>query len=124
MKTFLSLALAAATLTTPLVSHGQNKDADNTDRNKGDQAKEAVTPDKQSNKPEHVKITQAIRKAVIADKTLSMNAKNVKIITTESGVTLRGVVQSAEEKNAVAGYAKQSAGTLPVNDQTEIKQTK
>jgi osmotically-inducible protein OsmY len=110
------LFFAATTAT-----YTQNKEADNTQRNKSDQAKEAVTPQKQSNKPEHIKITQAIRKAVVSDKALSTNAKNVKIVTTDSAVTLRGIVQTAEEKKAIAAYAKQSAGSLPVNDLIELK---
>jgi hyperosmotically inducible periplasmic protein len=106
------------------LTFAQNKDADNTGRNERDRAKEAVTPEKQSNKPEHLKVTQDIRKAVMGDKSLSATAKNVKIITTEHGVTLRGVVQSADERRTIADLAKKSAGALKVDDQLEIKQAK
>ncbi len=86
-----------------------------------EKAAEAKTPLDQSNRPEDLKVTQDIRKAVIADETLSMAAKNVKIITAEGKVTLRGSVNSAEEKKKIVAYAKQSAGTAEVVNQIEVK---
>lgn len=88
-----------------------------------DKTEEAKTPLDQSNKPEDLKITQAIRKAVIADETLSMSAKNVRIITAEGKITLRGMVNSDEEKKTVLAHAKTSAGTAQVVNQIEVKNT-
>ena len=68
-----------------------------------------------------MKLTQDIRKAVMKDKNLSMTAKNVKIITAEGQVTLRGPVKTAEEKTAIEKYAKASAGETKVVSQLEVK---
>lgn len=84
-------------------------------------AEETKSPLDQSNKPEDLKITQAIRKAVIADDALSLNAKNVRIITADGKVTLVGKVNSAEENAKIVAYAKESAGTAQVVNQMEVK---
>lgn len=88
---------------------------------KKDVAEETKSPLDQSNKPEDLKVTQAIRKAVIADGALSLNAKNVRIITAEGTVTLAGKVNSTEENDKIVAYAKQSAGTAQVINQMEVK---
>jgi osmotically-inducible protein OsmY len=67
-----------------------------------------------------VAITQAIRKAVVADKALSTKAHNVKIITADGVVTLRGPVNSAEEKDKIAAKAKSVAGVKSVENKLEI----
>lgn len=101
------------------------KDADNTAKNERDRNGDTKTPLDQSNKEEHLKITQNIRKAVMADDSLSMNAKNVKIITTADGqVTLRGAVNTNDEKDKIAALAKQHAGTGTVVNQIEVKAAK
>lgn len=84
-------------------------------------AEEPKTPLDQSNRPEDLKITQNIRKAVIADDSLSMVAKNVQIITAEGTVTLRGSVNNAEEKQKIVAHARTSAGGAEVVNQIEVK---
>lgn len=81
------------------------------------------TPLDQSNRPEDLKITQAIRKAVMADDSLSMAAMNVQIITAEGKVTLLGKVNSADEKKRISAHAKKSSGTADVVNKIEIKAT-
>lgn len=88
-----------------------------------EKTEQTKTPLDQSNRPEDLKVTQDIRKAVIADDSLSMAAKNVKIITAEGTVTLRGAVNSADEKQKIVAYAKKSAGTAQVVNEIEIKDT-
>lgn len=102
---------------------GSSKGADNTVKNTRDKEGETKTPLDQSNKPEDLKLTQEIRKAVMADDGLSMNGKNVKIITAEGKVTLRGPVASAEEKKKIAAHARQCAGKIPVVNQLEVAAT-
>ena len=58
------------------------------------------------------------------DSDLSVTAKNVKIITANGRVTLRGPVNNAEEKVKIEKYAKTSAGNLSVDNQIEIKTRK
>jgi osmotically-inducible protein OsmY len=83
---------------------------DNTKANKGDGDKTAVTADKQKMNKSDSALTQSIRKAVIADKSLSTYAHNVKIITQNGMVTLKGPVRSEDEKKAVMAKAVEAAG--------------
>lgn len=111
----LSLAAVAA--------DEKKSDADNTGKNERDRSGQTKTPGDQSNAPEDVKITQSIRQAVIKDKSLTMTAKNVKIITAGGQVTLRGPVNSAEEKMKIEKLAKAAAGDAKVDNQLEVKAT-
>lgn len=79
------------------------------------------TPLDQGNGQRDIDITQEIRTAVVTDDSFSFDAKNVKIITQGGHVTLRGQVDSAAERAAVATFARQAAGVLSVNDQLQIK---
>jgi len=94
--------------------------ADNSGKNVRDRSDAAVTAGDQSNSKPDVKITQRIRKAVVADKSLSTNAHNIKIITADGVVTLRGPVKSAKEKAKIDAKAKRVAGAARVDNQLEI----
>ena len=96
--------------------------ADNTGRNVRDKDGDTLTAMDQSNKKEDLELTQKIRQEVVADKDLSTMAHNVKIITRDGVVTLRGPVKSAAEKQRVAAKAVQVAGAGRVKDQLEIAQ--
>ncbi len=80
-----------------------------------------MTPMDQSNDPEDVALVQEIRKAVVADDTLSTTAKNVRIITSEGHVVLRGAVQSERERETIARKAAQLAGADKVSNQLDVK---
>lgn len=81
-----------------------------------------MTPMNQSQSSEHVRITADIRRAVIGDDTLSMGAKNCKIITDDQGrVWLRGVVYSRDEKDRIESIATRVAGANNVTNELEIK---
>ena len=60
-------------------------------------------------------------KQLVADDTLSSNARNVKIITTNGAVTLRGPVKDEAEKARVVAIAKNIAGQAPVDVQLEAE---
>lgn len=93
-----------------------------TNRSPADQTVPDKTPMDQSESPAQIAITAEIRKAIIADKSMSMNAQNCKIITDNTGVvTLRGMVNSQAEKDAVETTAKAVAGVTRVDNQLEIK---
>jgi len=66
-------------------------------------------------------VTERSRKALVRDKTLSTNAKNVKIITIDGEVTLRGPVKSETERTKIVARAKRIAGAHKVDDQLEIR---
>jgi len=97
------------------------KKPDNTGKNERDRSGDTKTPGDQSNTPEDLKITQSIRQAVVKDDSLTMTAKNVKIITAGGMVTLRGPVKSAEEKMKIETLAKAVAGDAKVDNQLEVK---
>ena len=67
--------------------------------------------------------TAQIRKDIIAEKTMSVNAQNVKIITIDGQVTLRGPVNTAEEKRLIGEIADRSAHTGDVDNQLEVQPT-
>ena len=98
--------------------------ADNTRKNERDRSGETTTSGDQSNSQEDVKITAAIRRAVVGDKSLSMTAKNVKIITANGTVTLRGPVNNDEEKTKIAELAQSAAGNAKIDNQLEVKASK
>ena len=86
-----------------------------------DRAPGAATAGEQSNAKSDVALTRKIRRAVVKDHSLSMLAHNVKIVSADGNVTLRGPVNSEAEKVAIARKAKAIAGTRNVDNQLEIK---
>jgi len=93
---------------------------DNSGRNVRDRDDQTKTPGDQSENEADRTITQNIRQAITADDSLSTNAKNVKIITNDGTVTLRGPVKSEKEKTDIEAKAKQVAGVKRVDNQLEV----
>jgi len=94
---------------------------DNTKANREDRNKAAMTADQQKMNRSDREITRKIRRALVADDSLSTYAHNVKIITRDGLVTLRGPVRSAEEKKLVEVKAAEIAGgTEKVTSQISI----
>lgn len=93
--------------------------ADNTAKNA--QTPAAQTPLDQGENQADLEITANIRKAIVADDSLSTNAHNVKIITSGGAVTLRGPVKSRQEKDTIEAKAKQVAGVRRVDNFLEIE---
>jgi hyperosmotically inducible periplasmic protein len=93
---------------------------DNTKMHKGDARQEASTADPQKMNSSDRAITQKIRAEIMKDKSLSAYAHNVKIITQDGKVTLKGPVRSQDEKASVEGRAAAIAGDGNVTSQIEI----
>ena len=93
---------------------------DNSKSNKSDQSNMSATADTQSNHSSDVDLTKRIRQSVMADKSLSTYAHNVKIVTLNGSVTLNGVVRSDEEKNAVEMKAAAIAGKDKVTNDLKV----
>jgi osmotically-inducible protein OsmY len=102
----------------------QHPAADNTSKNQRDRSGETRTSGDQSNSHEDVQITATIRRAVVKDHSLSATAKNVKIITADGVVTLRGPVQNEAEKTKIAELAQSAAGNAKIDNQLEVKASK
>ncbi|HUQ72766.1 MAG TPA: BON domain-containing protein [Planctomycetaceae bacterium] len=93
---------------------------DNTAINERDQSPVAKTPIDQDENTADVAITADIRKQVVAQPNFSVNAQNVKIITSQGKVTLRGPVATQQEIDAIAKIAEQVAGATNVDNQLEL----
>ena len=96
-------------------------DADNTRRNVRDRNDQTLTPLDQGNNKADLATTAKIRKEIIAGKDMSVNARNVKIITRNGQVTLRGPVSTSEEKRLIGEIANRIALSENVDNQLEVK---
>ena len=95
------------------------EDVDNTARNAGDSS--SVTPTDQGENESDLKITQNIRKALLKDDSLSENAKNIKVITRNGVVTLRGVVENNKEQDAILKIVGSQRGIARVDNLLNVK---
>jgi osmotically-inducible protein OsmY len=95
--------------------------ADNTKVNQRDKNVNEPTADQQKNNLSDRDITQQIRRAIMKDKSLSTYAHNVKVITQNGQVTLKGPVRSDDEKRAIEGKATEIAGENKVTSELDIK---
>lgn len=105
------LALAGSALAT---------EPDNTGVNARDKDGGTLTVFDQGNSEGDRRITASVREMVVEDDSLSTNAHNVKIITIDGVVTLRGPVASQTEKSSIEAKAKSVAGVTAVNNQLEV----
>lgn len=121
-KICLPLMLAALlSLSVPASAQEQSNPSaapDNSAQNKQQQ----TTAEHQTNAAGDRHLTAQIRKQIVADKTLSTYAHNIKIITMNGMVTLKGPVKSDEEKQTVADIAAKVAGADKVMNQITVKQ--
>lgn len=118
----LALALAGGAATAQNAPAGQATPvADNTKMNQRDKHDTQDTAQAQSNAKGDRETLAAVRRAVVQDKSLSTTAHNVKIMATGGVVTLRGPVESAEEKARVESLAKQVSGVTSVENHLDIK---
>src|SRR6476646_6770073 len=128
--TFLTLAVltmagcnegkTTATNTTSTQPDSAAAKRDNTEVNVRDRTDAVKTPIDQNENRKDIDITANIRKRVV-DTKMSVNAQNVKIITQDGKVTLRGPVKSEEEKAQIAKMAEEVAGPGNVDNQLEVQ---
>jgi len=101
----------------PMVHDG---DASNTGINKRDRDDNTLTPMDQMNNPSDLKITQEIRQALMKGE-FSMDAKNIKVITRNGTVTLRGPVKTAAEVEKISVLVKAMPGIKSIDNQLQVK---
>lgn len=104
-----------------LTSAAQQTPPDNTRVNQRDRAANQPTADQAKNNKSDRQIMKDIRKSVVDDKSLSTYAHNVKVVSQNGKVTLKGVVRSDEEKRAVRAKAEEVAGAGNVRDDLSIR---
>ena len=94
---------------------------ENTEINVRDKDNTTLTPEDQKETKTDIRITAHIRKTVVRDKSLSIDAQNAKIITRSGVVTLRGPVANEAESKMLEKIAKKTRGVVKVDNQLEIK---
>jgi hyperosmotically inducible periplasmic protein len=107
-----------------LPQSGQQPASDNTKTNQGDASQGATTADQQKMNPADRETSRQIRSAIVKDKSLSTYSHNIKIITQNGKVTLKGPVRSDEEKSNIEAKAAAVAGADNVTDMLTIAPTK
>jgi len=124
-KTFILVGALLGSGTLVMAQQSADTDtsapADNTKVNQRDHNTNAPTADQQKNTQSDRNITQQIRKSIMKDKSLSTYAHNVKIITQNGQVTLKGPVRSDDEKRAIEAKATEIAGDSKVTSELDIK---
>lgn len=121
--TFAAIFLAAAIGVAPVALYAQTASQtppDNTKVNTRDRTPSAKTADQQGNSKADLDLTQKIRQAIVADKGLSSYAHNIKVITRDGHVTLKGPVHTADEKSSLEAKATEIAGTGHVTNRISV----
>ena len=121
MCLFVALLLGTWTVASGQDSSAQQPAPDNTKTNQRDKNKAEPTADQQKENRSDRELTQQIRRSIVRDKSLSTYAHNVKVISENGMVTLKGPVRSEEEKTAVEGKASDIAGKDKVSNQLDVK---
>jgi hyperosmotically inducible periplasmic protein len=121
MKRTLLVLACLSTVSLAAMAADDKTKPDNTAINERDRSRETQTSGDQSNSSADLKITQAIRQALMKDSELSTTAKNIKIMTDNGQVTLRGPVKNAQEKAKIGQLARSAAGGAKIDDQLDVK---
>ena len=122
-KPTIAAALLSGVIVAPFAM-AQSAVPDNAKSNQVDASNKTATADGQANNAADLDLTRRIRQSVMADKSLSTYAHNVKIVTVNGRVTLNGVVRSEEEKGAVESKAANIAGGDKVTDDLKVAPAK
>jgi hyperosmotically inducible protein len=109
--TILTFALLLPSLIAPVYAQSTDSKPDNTSVNKRDRSPGEATADQQKMNAADRALTAKIRKSVMADKRLSTYAHNVKIISQNGTVTLKGPVHSDDEVKSIMAKATEEAGS-------------
>jgi hyperosmotically inducible protein len=120
-RTLLALACLSVFGLAALAADNEKAKPDNTTTNQRDRSGKTRTSGDQSNSSADLKTTQAIRQALMKDGELSTSAKNIKIITANGQVTLRGPVKTAQQKAKIDQLAKSAAAGARIDNQVDVK---
>ena len=119
-RTLLAITYLSVFIVATMAADDKKVAPDNTATNERDRSGETKTSGDQSNSSADLKTTQAIRQALMKDSGLSATAKNVKVITVNGHVTLRGPVKIAQEKAKIDQLARSASGGAQIDDQLEV----
>ena len=127
VKTIQACLFTSLLAGTCMLANGQESTApppaaDNTKTNQRDKSKAEPTADQQKSNVSDRDLTKRIRQSIMGDKSLSTYAHNVKVISQNGVVTLKGPVRSEEEKKAIESKAMEVVGSGgKVNDEMSVK---
>ena len=93
---------------------------DNSARNAAVGKPSNTTADDQGNSKGDIDLTAKIRRALVDDESLSVNAQNVKIITNKGQVVLKGPVANESERQKIFRVATSIAGGDRVRNELEV----
>jgi hyperosmotically inducible protein len=119
-----ALLLSLATVSLVPAAFAQQTRPDNTAVNKRDRDASQPTADQQTNNRSDVSITRDIRRAIMNDKKLSTYAHNVKIVTQNGDVTLKGPVRSEDERKILEAKATDIVGANHVKNEVSVAPAK
>lgn len=122
--TFVMLACLLVGMCTFASAQTEPTAPDNTKVNARDRNQAEPTADQQKENTSDRDISRQIRQSIVKDKSLSTYAHNVKIVSQNGAVTLKGPVRSEDEKDAIAAKAAAVVGKEQVNNQLEVKPEK
>jgi osmotically-inducible protein OsmY len=94
---------------------------ENTGRNVRDESGATVTPEDQPETKADRKLAASIRRSVVKDKSLSLDAHNAKIVVRGGNVTLRGPVETSAEKDKLQAIAQKTRGVKQIDNELEPK---
>lgn len=94
---------------------------DNSEMNVRDKSNVTATPQDQSNSAGDRKLLSLVRRNIVHEKSLSMSAHNIKIMTSDGVVTLRGPVKNKEEKVKLEKVTLDTPGVKSIDDQLDVK---
>lgn len=119
MKSFVLTVVIIASVSAGIVLARQDRDPSPNPRI-STSSEETVTVGDQSNKPIDLNMAKKIRRELMSDSTLSMKAKNINVIVANNGVTLKGVVNSAEERETILKHAYTTAPKHRIYNQISV----
>jgi len=114
------LVFAAALLSIAHADTNNEISADNSRANRRGNYNQETTAERQGNSKADVEITAKIRQSLMKDENLSTNAHNVKIVTKNGKVTLKGPVKSLDEKATIESKAQMVAGANNVSNEITV----
>ncbi|HET7207188.1 MAG TPA: BON domain-containing protein [Terriglobales bacterium] len=115
------VATGGAMLRSQAQTQSSGTSADNTKLNEQDRDTSSPTADQQKENRSDRDITKQIRQSIVSDQSLSAYAHNVKVITQNGQVTLKGPVRSDEEKRTIEAKATEVAGEHKVTSELNVK---
>jgi len=123
LRTTLLVAAAGAVLWLPIASHpAMAQSPASKPDNSAQNSNQPQTAQDQSNEKTDLETTANVRKAIMADKDLSMDAHNIKIVTRNGTVTLMGPVRSEDEKQKIEADVASVVSHDNLVDQLTVKQ--